>query len=160
MEGLGTACGGSASCGGGAWTQRGCFVCFTGLGQRQGQGNREDVEKGAVETWELLYRVMGGWSGGEGTKTTTPNHADKTQPVQHSKAEGPEKACLPRLQRLAPPTGWPRGAQLSHPLLVALGGQPSFTVTTKTKRETYDVGAPTSRDIKLRRVYAFRNRPF
>lgn len=134
VEGLGTACGGSASCGGGAWTQRGCFVCFTGLGQRQGQGNQEDVEKGAVETWELLYRVMGGGRWGEGTKTTTPNHADKTQPVQHSKAEGPEEACLPRLQCLDPPSGWPRGAQLSHPLLVAPGGRPSFTVTTKTKR--------------------------
>lgn len=85
--------------------------------------------------------------GGEGTKTRTPNHADNTQPVQHSKAEGREGSLSPELAAPRPPMGWPRNAQLSHPLLVAPGRRPSFTVTTKMERETYEVGAPMSRDI-------------
>lgn len=101
VEGLGTAYGGPASWGGGAWTQRGCFVHFAGLGQ--GQGNREDIEKGAVEMWELLYRV----TGGEGTKTTIPNHADKTAcAAQQSRGPGgspsPE-AAAPRPPRWGGP---------------------------------------------------------
>lgn len=51
-------------------------------------------------TWKVLYS---GDREEKGTRTTTPNHADKTQPVQHSRAEGPcRRNGLPGQQHLDP----------------------------------------------------------
>lgn len=80
--------GGSASWGGGAWTQKGCFVHFAGLGQEQGQGNREDVEKGTMETWELLYRVMGG-GGGRRHKDKDPKPCRQHTACAAQQSRGP-----------------------------------------------------------------------
>ena len=88
----------------------------------------------------------------------TPNHADKTQPVQHSKAEGPGEGTSPQTTALRSCRVGARVPLPATPLLLALGRHPSVTITTK--REAYEARAPASRGIRLRRAYASRNTPF
>lgn len=57
---------------------------FTELGKDQRK--REDVEKGQ---WGHGNSCTVATGKKKGTRTTTPNHADETRPVQHSKAVGP-----------------------------------------------------------------------
>lgn len=67
---------------GGGTRTRSATLC-THLQARKGPGQREGVEKGAGATWKVLYRGDGEE---KGTRTMPPNHADKTQPVQHRTA--------------------------------------------------------------------------
>lgn len=53
-----------------------------------------------------------------------------------------------------------RGPLPATPLLLAPGRRPSPSVTITAERGAYEVGAPTSCGIRLRRVYASRNTPF
>lgn len=91
----------------------------------KGQGQREDVEKGAVATWKVLYRGDGEE---KGTRTMTPNHADKTQPVQHRTA-GPGRRLGLLGQQHLDPAGVARGCHSQPPLLGGLGRHPPVTVT-------------------------------
>lgn len=79
-------------------TKRDTMYTFTGLGKDQGR--REDVEMGPWGHGNSCTMVTGKK---KGTRTRTPNHADKTRPVQHSKAEG-----APTRQEMRPP---PPGAR-------------------------------------------------
>lgn len=88
---------------------------FTGLGT--GQGERQDVETGAVATWKILY------SGDreKGTRTMTPNHADRTAGAAQQNRGSRQQVGLQEggTQILQ---GWPRGA-LPSQLLLAWGRQ-------------------------------------
>lgn len=103
----------------------------------------------------------------KGTRTTTPNHADETQPVQHSKAEGPRGkqsphkprgpaggAGPPRQQHSCP--AWAALACHSQPpfLLGARGRQPS-PYSLREREGAYKIGVMYG--ITLHQVYAFRN---
>lgn len=91
-------------------------------------------------------------------RTTTPNHADETQPAQHSKAEGARGGTSPATTALRPCGGGPGMLLPATPLWGALGRHPSLTGTTK--RGASEVRAPMPCGITLRSVYAFRDRPF
>lgn len=107
VEGLGTAYGGQPVWRRYSWTQRGCFVCFTGLGQRQGQGNQEDVEKrGQWKRGNSVYRVMGvRWEKAQRQRPQTMQ--TKHSLCSTAKPRAREEACLPRLQRQTPHRGGP-----------------------------------------------------
>lgn len=116
---------------------------------RHGPGQREDVEKGAVATWKVLYRGDGEE---KGTRTMTPNHADKMQPVQH-RTEGPQQeARAPGTAALRSCRGGP-GCHSQPPLLGGLGRHPA---TVTMGREAQGRSNIIMR-INLTRVFVFGN---
>lgn len=84
----------------GTWTHSRTLCIHLQASGRAGLTKRDDVEKGAVVTWKILYS---GDREEKGTRTTTPNHADKTQLVQQSRAGCPcRRNGLPGQQHLDP----------------------------------------------------------
>lgn len=59
---------------------------------REAQGKPRDVEKGAVVTWKILY--SGDREEGKGTRTTTPNHADKDTACAAQRSGGSQREAL------------------------------------------------------------------
>lgn len=58
---------------------------------REAQGKPRDVEKGAVVTWKILYS---GDREGKGTRTMTPNHADKDTACAAQRSGGSQREAL------------------------------------------------------------------
>lgn len=120
---------------------------------QEAQGKLRDVEKGAVVTWKILY--SGDREEGKGTRTTTPNHADKDTACAAQQSGGSQREALsPRGNSTQIQLGmcvWGEGLghhpQHPHPMAP---GQTSLLTVTMEREGTWEVGAPTLCGIALR----------
>jgi len=103
----------------------------------EGPGEREDVEKGQ---WGHGKSCTAATGKKKGTRTTTPNHADKTQPVQHGQAKGPgRRRRTPQAAALMSCVGSPGMPFSVTLLLVARGRQPS-PYSLREREGAYKIG--------------------
>lgn len=97
--------------------------------------------------------------GRKGTRTTTPNHADKTQPVQHSKAEGPRGGTVSPGQQHLDLAGVAPGCH-SQPLPCWWLRADFPLLQSQEEKEPTRLEHQRPVASLFARVYAFSNKPF